>query len=1096
MKIFKLFFLLPIFFFCSKLEKNSLILKDGILDIQNWSPTKSSILKLSGAWEFYPKQFLIPEDFENNKTNSGKLFHKVNSSWNEILFEEKKLGSEAFGTYRLIILTKKDYENKAIYFASFSTASRIWLNGKGIFASGKVSREAKDHIPSYKNGFFHFPVDKEEIEIIIQVSNFNYPKGGIDTDIFFGNEDEIQSLRDSNLFSDLFLFGILSALSVYNLVIYLIRRKDKQALYFAIFCFISSLNIGTQREKIFSEFFNLSWLMNLKLFYLSFNFVAFSLYLYSKEMIQILYEKFFSKLFFTIIPISSLIILFTGSSFFPLIFEPFLFFQTTLGVLVFFFMITTFLKTKSKDDFLFIISYSVLFLFYSYEQFQRDFEVQIENLPPMGLIFFSFVQAILLAKKFSKGFQLSEKLSEELEHQNEKLKNLDKLKDEFLSNTSHELKTPLHGIIGITESLIDGVSGNLNHEAKKNLSLILMSGKRLNNLINDILDFSKLKNHDLNIKKQSLDLKMILEMVITLLNPLAKQKNLIIESNISEIKVLGDEDRIQQIFLNLIGNSIKFTDEGKISIQAEIKNDIVQIQVKDTGIGIPKEKLETIFLSFEQVDSSISRIYGGTGIGLSIVKKLVELHGGKVWAESEEEKGTSIFFTLTLSNLKEVENNPEIKEKLITSEQDTLVLSNEAKEISIPQPNRIRILIVDDEPINLQILENQLSINNYEIFRSINGEEVIDLIKNKKIIPDLILLDVMMPKLSGYETCKIIREEFSESELPILMLTAKNRLQDLIEGFSSGANDYLAKPFSKDELLTRIKSHLNLLKTNRSTRRFFPNEYLEFLSKESILDIELGDHISKEMTVMFSDIRSFTTISEQMTPKENFDFVNSYLSEMSPVIQKNQGIIVKFLGDGFMALFPNQSIDAILAAQDLQVALENYNSKRILENKIPIQVGIGIHYGKMMMGLVGNSSRLQGDAFSDSVNLAARVESLTKQYNASVIITEDVKKNIREEYQTRYLDYVIVKGKTAPVKLFELLNLEIDFLKLNYLENYKEAVYAFYQTEFIESKKLFLEISKLNPDDKAVQNFLNRINIFEKEGIPENWDGRNLMTEK
>ncbi len=263
------------------------------------------------------------------------------------------------------------------------------------------------------------------------------------------------------------------------------------------------------------------------------------------------------------------------------------------------------------------------------------------------------------------------------------LKKADKLKDDFLANTSHELRTPLNGIIGITESLIDGARGNLSDNVNKDLSLVVSSGKRLSSLVNDILDFSKLKNNELTLQRKLVGLREMTDLVFALSKPLLAGKNVALINNIdsSVPRIFADENRLQQILHNLLGNAIKFTHKGSVTVGAsvcrETKDDrfaetrdentahppspftihpspvagFLQISVSDTGIGIPSDKFESIFTSFAQVDSSTAREYGGTGLGLAVTKQLVELHGGKIWVESEVGKGSTFYFTLPLANI-------------------------------------------------------------------------------------------------------------------------------------------------------------------------------------------------------------------------------------------------------------------------------------------------------------------------------------------------------------------------------------------------------------------------------------------------------------
>jgi PAS domain S-box-containing protein len=237
--------------------------------------------------------------------------------------------------------------------------------------------------------------------------------------------------------------------------------------------------------------------------------------------------------------------------------------------------------------------------------------------------------------------------SEELQQKNEALSRLDQLKDEFLANTSHELRTPLNGIIGIAQSLIDGAAGALSPEQAYNLSMIVSSGSRLATLVNDILDFSKLKHQELDIQLKAVDMHTITEVVLTLSQPLVDQKPLQLTNKVgSDLPpVKADEDRVQQIMHNLVGNALKFTKEGTVTVSAVEQAGALAITVADTGMGIPPDKFDTIFQSFEQIDASTTRSHGGTGLGLSITKQLVELHGGTIKVDSQAGQGSQFTFT-------------------------------------------------------------------------------------------------------------------------------------------------------------------------------------------------------------------------------------------------------------------------------------------------------------------------------------------------------------------------------------------------------------------------------------------------------------------
>lgn len=265
-----------------------------------------------------------------------------------------------------------------------------------------------------------------------------------------------------------------------------------------------------------------------------------------------------------------------------------------------------------------------------------------------------------------------------------------------------------------------------------------------------------------------------------------------------------------------------------------------------------------------------------------------------------------------------------------------------------------------------------------------------------------------------------------------------------------------------------------------SYARFVPKDFLANLGKDSILDVRLGDQIQKEMAVLFSDIRSFTTLSEQMTPAENFNFINSYLSRMSPIIQRHNGFIDKFIGDAIMALFQRNVIDAVSAGVEMQRYLKEYNEHRHRQGYIPIQIGVGIHSGSLMLGTIGAEERLEGTVISDTVNLASRIESLTKVYGSRIAVSESTIEEVKKDgkFHFRFLDRVKVKGKQRPVSVYEVFDgdePQHQDLKLKTKESYEKGVKAFYSNSFEEAKQQFENVISIFPDDKATQLYLKRL---------------------
>lgn len=316
----------------------------------------------------------------------------------------------------------------------------------------------------------------------------------------------------------------------------------------------------------------------------------------------------------------------------------------------------------------------------------------------------------------------------------------------------------------------------------------------------------------------------------------------------------------------------------------------------------------------------------------------------------------------------------------------------------------------------------------------------------------------------------------------------------------SDALGELAQVFS--HMVQTVKAReQELEKLLQAYGRFVPDEYLQFLGKQSIVDFQLGDHVSKEMAIMFSDLRSFTTMAEQMTPQENFNFINTYLQQISPEIRKHNGFIVKYMGDGLMAVFPDGVDDAIQAGIMKVEQLQKLNQSRKINGEIPLNIGIGIHVGDTMVGIIGDANRMQADALSDHVNLTARLESLTKYYGISLLISGDVVKRLSqpEKYHIRFLDRAIVKGRQEAITICEVLDIEVEpvrSLKIQTLPIFDEGLEQYCQGNFANAQDCFEHIVELNPADKPSQIYLRRIQELLENSLPANWNGVWRFTQK
>ena len=529
----------------------------------------------------------------------------------------------------------------------------------------------------------------------------------------------------------------------------------------------------------------------------------------------------------------------------------------------------------------------------------------------------------------------------------QQLRQIDRLKDEFLANTSHELRTPLNGIIGIAESLHDGATGQLPDETRSNLKMVISSGKRLASLVNDLLDFSNLRRGNLELRRKPLNLHGVIDVVLTLSQPLVQGRPLRLINQVPESlsPVYADEDRLQQILHNLVGNAIKFTNEGEIRIEATVRPDAeeLEISVIDTGIGIPAEKHETIFRSFEQADGQISRIYGGTGLGLAVTRRLVSLHGGRISLASSPGKGSTFSFTLPIATeeplfeqtrpIAPIIPNPG-PEPEPEAETTSAITAHKHQET-----NEFKILIVDDEPVNRRVLLNHLKPRGYRISEAANGPEALNRVEAETF--DMILLDIMMPGMSGYKVCETIRENAGFQELPIIFLTARNHGSDLVCGFEAGGNDFITKPVSKEELLTRVETHLELLDINRNLERLIAQRTQKLSEANQDLDAR-----NRELLTLDRIVR---TINQEI----------------------ELGQVAKILLQQGLKLFPKAEKGALMVWDTSSevfrmVACEGYDSDRISKLRLPRDLAMEL--------FVGGGNELEQGVFAIN-NLGTRPEA-------------------------------------------------------------------------------------------------------------------------
>jgi DNA-binding response OmpR family regulator len=432
------------------------------------------------------------------------------------------------------------------------------------------------------------------------------------------------------------------------------------------------------------------------------------------------------------------------------------------------------------------------------------------------------------------------------------------------------------------------------------------------------------------------------------------------------------------------------------------------------------------------------------------------------------------------------------------------------------------ILCVDDEPVILYTLRAELNKvlgRDYLIELAESGKEALEIIE--ELLADhaeipLVISDYIMPQMKGDELLQRIHAK-SAKTLKV-MLTGHATVEAVARAVNQAKlYRYITKPWDAEDFKLTVTQALRsyfqdkqleeqnaklqqmnqqLEQSNREQaalikayERFVPHQFLSLLDKKSILDIQLGNQVEKEMTIMFADIRGFTSLSEKMAPQENFNFINAYLSQMEPIIAQHNGFIDKYIGDAIMALFPTTD-DAVRGSIAMLKKLIDYNQERARANSQPINIGIGLNTGPLMLGTVGGKNRMDGTVISDAVNLASRVEQLTKIYGTSLLITEHTYYKLTglSQYNIRVIDCVTVKGKTEPVTVYEIFDVQpstVIELKSSTLDDFEQGFRYFHNEQFEKAQHLFEKVLQVSKNDKAAQVYLENCRTVLNMTMPQ-----------
>lgn len=412
-----------------------------------------------------------------------------------------------------------------------------------------------------------------------------------------------------------------------------------------------------------------------------------------------------------------------------------------------------------------------------------------------------------------------------------------------------------------------------------------------------------------------------------------------------------------------------------------------------------------------------------------------------------------------------------------------------------------RVLIVDDAPVNLAILKEALADESFKLAFANSGENALEIAP--RLRPNLILLDIVMPGINGYETCARLKQDPKTKDIPVIFITAKKETGDIVKGFQAGGADYITKPFQKEEVCARVRNHLELRLLRKQNEEKMKATMARYLGSDVVDTLmESGQEVmatsEQDATILFSDIRGFTSLTEELGKEETVGFLREYFSLMVNCVHYEKGMLDKFIGDAIMAVFgaPVQYDDhadrGVKSAISMMKTLDKFNGKRKSLGQPPVKIGIGLNTAPVISGNIGSPDRMDYTVIGDGVNIASRVENACKYYGSGILICEYTVNALKKEYKRREIDRVFFKGKTKPTRVFEILDYHTEETFPNLEEVlglFKNGLEQLREGNLNEALTNFEKALELNPSDRVSQIYVERCEKLINNPPGKDWDG-------
>ncbi|WP_374706615.1 ATP-binding protein [Paenibacillus sp. J2TS4] len=965
-------------------------IKNGQIDLRNWNAEDGDVLLLDGEWEFYPSQWLMDGRRQPGLGENGPMFIQVPEGWNEALQAEKPT-PYGFGSYRLRLYVNPEKDlNYSIRVPSVRTSSELYVNGRLLANSGRVAEAEEQYIAKNLPYSTTFTADENGvIELVIQAANYaDSRSSGIIRSIKFGSEEAIAKEMKVSVSMQVLSAIIFLVHSIYAFILFLLGNREKKLLYFSLLTLCVTLtNVLSNDEKLFHQLFYIGLNWDFRLSNAAF-IIGFYALLECTDHRELPYWGRIYPVYTAMNLGTAGITLFLAPYQVIMLFPVYFLLVSIAAVIT---MIAIFKKVIKdiKSHLLLLFSILALVHHFVWSIIWRESGLSVVHYPFDLIISMGCFASVWFKDYFSMHASTKE-LAATLQRMNDH-------KDQFLANTSHEFKNPLHGILNMSQSVLKRERHLLQERSIKELETVLSVGRRLTLILNDLIDVMSLREGNPRLQKKVIWIQPIMTGVMDMLQFNVEVKAVKIVNRIPEDfpPVIADENRVVQIVFNLLHNAVKYTNEGVISIEAFEEDGRAFIVITDTGIGMDEDMLKRLFRPYEQASTNKTMIEGGFGLGLSISKQLVELHGGTLEASSVLGEGSKFTFSLKLADSKAKEENeisnsfeqlplqsiPILEEESIHLEEAEI--SPATKQTALIEMNHDRplILMVDDDPVNLQVLEAILPPDEYDVTMVTSGKEALAMLDTKEW--DLVISDIMMPQMSGYELTRMIRKRFTLTELPVLLLTARSQPKDIQSGFIAGANDYVTKPVEAVEIRSRIEALTTIKQVVREQLRLeaawlqaqiqphFLFNALNAITALSDIDLDKMRNLLNEFSNFLRNKFQFQNMDDLVPIKEELGLVRSYLSiekvrfeerlqvvweiedceelkipylTIQPLVENaiRHGIMKRALGGKIFIRISVYETHAEISVEDDGIGMDDVQLQRILDRKADSRAGVGL----------------------------------------------------------------------------------------------------------------------------------------------------------